>query len=340
MTLRILEIATDVPPYKGGIARLVGVLVDGLRRHDWHVDVESPKRRFGEFKPSVIPFKKHEGYDVVHIHGPTPFLSDISLLTKGNAVVYTHHAEVCWASEHMSQLYTRFHRFLACKRARVIVVHSRDYANLFSAANVKVIRPPVTLSLSEGYSLNGRLERQFTVIFVGQFRAFKGIDVLMKIACVLRDVNFVLVGEGSLKARFKRLSERLHLKNVAFEDDVDDCKLQRLYGQSHVVCLPSLNTTEAYGLVLVEGALHGCVPVASNLIGVRENIGLLGGFSFARGSSKELVEIIRLLKSDINTWQRFSVQAYKRANEYAKRHNADWYVRRHMELFKSVAQTV
>lgn len=340
MTLNVLEIATDVPPYKGGIARLVGLLVDGLRKRGWHVDVESPKRRFGEFKPSFIPFKKHEDYDVVHIHGPTPFLSDMCLLTKSNTIAYTHHAEVCWASERISQLYTRFHRFLACKKARAIVVHSREYASLFPATNVKVIRPPITLNLPKDYSLNERLERQFTVIFVGQFRAFKGINVLIKAAYVLKDVKFILVGEGPLKTKFKRITEQLHLRNVMFEDNVDDYRLQRLYEQSHVVCLPSLNTTEAYGLVLVEGALYGCVPIASNLIGVRENTNLLGGFSFAKGSSEQLVKIIRSLKNDVNLWQHFSEQAYKRANEYARRYNVDYYVQRHIELFNFIAQNI
>ncbi|MEM3695307.1 MAG: glycosyltransferase family 4 protein [Candidatus Bathyarchaeia archaeon] len=339
MTLNVLEIATDVPPYKGGIARLVDVLIDGLRKRGWHVDVESPKRRVGEFKPNFIPFKKHEGYDVVHIHGPTPFLSDVCLLTKGNAIVYTHHAEICWMSERISQLYTRFHRFLACKRARAIVVHSIEYANLFSAANVKVVRPPVTLSLPKEYDLHDRHEKQFTVIFVGQFRAFKGINILIKAAYELRDVNFVLVGEGPLKAKFKHMVERLHLRNVMFEENVDDYRLQRLYEQAHVVCLPSLNTTEAYGLVLVEGALYGCVPIASSLIGVRENTNLLGGFSFAKGSSEQLVEIIRSLKNDINLWQHFSKQTYERANEYARKYNVDHYVQAHIDLFNSIAKT-
>lgn len=334
--MKVLEIATDAPPYKGGIARLVAVLIEGLRKRGVHVDVEAPRYRFGEFKLSFIPLKKHDDYDVVHIHGPTPFLSDISLLTNGCSIVYTHHAEIRWLSENMSQLYTRFHRFLACRKARIIIVHSQEYARLFKAVNVEIVRPPVTVRLSKNFRPEERLEQPFTVIYVGQFRGFKGIDVIIKAASLLNDVNFILVGEGPLKPNFIRLVNRLDLGNVVFEDKVDDNKLQKLYENSHVVCLPSLNTTEAYGLVLIEGALHGCVPVASNLMGVRENLKLLGGFSFTKGSSEELVSIIRKLKSKPKMWLSLSMQTYERAIKYIEKYNADYYVQKHMELLRLV----
>jgi glycosyltransferase involved in cell wall biosynthesis len=334
--MKVLEIATDAPPYKGGIARLVGVLIEGLRKRGVHVDVEAPRYRFREFKLSFIPLKKHDDYDVVHIHGPTPFLSDISLLTNGCSIVYTHHAEIRWLSENMSQLYTRFHRLLACRKARIIIVHSQEYARLFKAVNVEVVRPPVTMRLPKNFRPEERLRHPFTVIYVGQFRAFKGIDVLIEAASFLKDVNFILVGEGPLKHNFKRLVSCLGLGNVVFEDKVDDNKLQKLYENSNVVCLPSLNTTEAYGLVLIEGALHGCVAVASNLMGVRENLRLLGGFSFNKGSSEELVNIIQKLKSKPKMWLSLSMQTYERAVKYIAKYDADNYVQRHMELFRLV----
>lgn len=334
--MKVLEIATDAPPYKSGIARLVGVLIEGLRKRGVHVDVEAPRYRFREFKLSFIPLKKHDDYDVVHIHGPTPFLSDISLLTNGYSIVYTHHAEIRWLSENMSQLYTRFHRLLACRKARIIIVHSQEYARLFKAVNVEVVRPPVTMRLPKNFRPEERLRHPFTVIYVGQFRAFKGIDVLIEAASFLKDVNFILVGEGPLKHNFKRLVSCLSLGNVVFEDKVDDNKLQKLYENSNVVCLPSLNTTEAYGLVLIEGALHGCVAVASNLMGVRENLRLLGGFSFNKGSSEELVNIIQKLKSKPKMWLSLSMQTYERAVKYIAKYDADNYVQRHMELFRLV----
>jgi rhamnosyl/mannosyltransferase len=336
--MRVLEIATDAPPYKGGISRLVGVLVEGLRKNGVHVDVKVPKRRIGEFKPTVTALKKYEGYDVIHIHGPTPFLSDVALLMNDNPIIYTHHAEVNWLSENLSYLYRRFHRFLACKKAQIIVIHSHEYAGLFKRAHVEVIRPPVTFQSPKNFQPHMRVKRPFTVIYVGQFRAFKGIDVLIKTASILKDVQFILVGEGSLKPKFRRLVNHLHLKNTVFEDSVDDRKLQALYELSHVICLPSINTTEAYGLVLIEGASHGCVPIASNLIGVRENLRLLGGLTFSCGSHKELANLIRELKVDSEKWLRLSTQTHKLANEYIEKYNPEYYVQRHMELFQSITQ--
>jgi glycosyltransferase involved in cell wall biosynthesis len=334
--MKVLEIATDAPPHKGGISRLVNVLTEGLCKRGVHVDVKVPKHRFGEFKLSAISLKNYDDYDVVHVHGPTPFLSDILLLKNGCPMVYTHHAEIRWLSENISQLYTRFHRFLAITKAQVIIVHSQEYAHLFRAANVEVVHPPVTMLGPKNFRPDERLKQPFTVIYVGQFRAFKGINVIIDAATFLKDVNFILVGEGILKPNFKRLVNRLDLGNVVFEDKVDDNKLQKLYENSHVVCLPSLNTTEAYGLVLTEGALHGCIPVASNLMGVRENLKLLGGFSFTKGSSEELVSIIRKLKSKPKMWLSLSMQTYGRAIKYMEKYDADHYVQKHMELLRSV----
>lgn len=331
--MKVLEIATDTPPYKGGIARLVGVLIKGLRKHGVHVDVEAPRYRFGEFKLSFIQLKKHDDYDVVHIHGPTPFLSDISLLTNGCSIVYTHHAEIRWLSENMSQLYTRFHRFLACRKARMIVVHSQEYARLFKAANVEVIRPPVTLRLPKNFRPEERLRQPFTVIYVGQFRAFKGIDILIEAASLLKDVNFILVGEGPLKPNFISLVNCLGLSNTVFEDKVDDYKLQKLYENSHVVCLPSLNTTEAYGLVLIEGALHGCLPIASNLLGVRENVSMLRGLVFQPGSYLSLAKELRLLSSNIELYTSLAEKSQKAARKYAQTYTPEYYVKKHEELF-------
>lgn len=335
--MKVLEIATDAPPYKGGVARLVGVLIEGLRKHGVQVDVEAPKRRIGEFKPSLIPLKKYDDYDVIHIHGPTPLLSDIALLMNDTScIVYTHHAEVSWLSENLSGLYRRFHRFLACKNARVIVVHSYEYARLFKRAHVEVIRPPVTLQSLKNFQPEMRLRRPFTIVYVGQFRAFKGIEVFIKTASILKNVHFILVGEGPLKPKFIHSVERSDLRNITFEDDVDDHKLQALYENSHVICLPSINTTEAYGLVLIEGALHGCVPIASNLIGVRENLRLLGGLTFSCGSCEELADIACELENDPKKWLRLSTQAHKLATKYIEKYNVDYYVQRHMEIFQSI----
>lgn len=324
-------ISPDAPPYKGGISRLVGLLKKGLSSLGHQVVLVSPKTRLREFKFSTIPFGRyHIKYDLIHVHGPTPFLSDLTLMiNKGDKIVYTHHAEISWFSEGLSKVYREFHRFLT-KRARAIIVHSNDYAKLFRHANVFVVRMPCLFKPSSDSDI-WKKSNSFTVLYVGQFRPFKGLNILIKAAQVLEDVNFILVGSGYLKSKLIRMAR--DAKNVKFVGAINDDALRKMYASSHVICLPSINTTEAYGLALIEGALYGCVPIASNLIGVKENISQLGGLLFEKGSLSSLTEKIAMLAKDRSLWDRLALQSYHAAYNYAVAYTPESYIKKHEEIY-------
>jgi len=327
-------ISPDAPPYKGGVSRLVGLLKDGLEHLGHQVTLLHPKFKIKEFKFSIIPFRHYSNsYDLIHLHGPTPFLSDLTLLIHcKRPIVYTHHAEVCWISGRISKTYTQFHRFLA-KKAQAIIVHSDDYKRLFNGTNVTVIQTPCFFKCPEKSNLEQKPDL-FTVLFVGQFRPFKGVDVLLKAASMLPKVRFTLVGDGYLKPKFIRDTE--DSENVKFLGKVSDDVLVELYKQAHVICLPSVNTTEAYGLVLIEGALHGCVPVASNLIGVRENVSRLQGCLFKPKSYRSLARKIRMLSSKKESWLSVANKSRKAAHDYVSTYPTEYYVKKHEEIFAGV----
>lgn len=332
MALNILIISPDAPPYKGGISRLTGLLKSGLERLGHNVSLLHPRFRIKEIKFSSIPFRQYRGrYDLIHLHGPTPFLSDLTLLTnRGIPIVYTHHAEVSWLSESLSKIYRSFHRFLA-RRAQAIIVHSHDYAHLFKGGNVLVAQMPCTFKPPSNFNLEDK-EEKFTVLYVGQFRPFKGVDILINAARFLRDVEFILVGEGYLKPKLIRMAEGM--RNVSFCTAASDEELLSLYRRAHVICLPSTNTTEGYGLVLIEGALYGCVPLASNLPGVRENVSQLRGILFQPKSLHSLIKIISILSLNRNLWAKLAWEAQRAACIYASTYTPEYYVKLHEEVFR------
>jgi glycosyltransferase involved in cell wall biosynthesis len=331
--MKILEIATEVPPYKGGISRIVGILSNQLKLRGHKVDTLAPKFRFREFKLSTIPFRRYDDYDIIHLHGPTPFLSDLTLLFNSRTpIVYTHHAEVSWSvSEELSRIYRKFHRFLL-KRAKAVIVTSWDYAHLFDGFNVFLIRIPCPLEPPINFSIEKKEENPFTVLFVGQFRPYKGVDLLLRAANILNNVKFILVGEGYLKP--KLMHKAKSLKNVDFRSAPTDEDLKRLYKSAHVICLPSINTSEAWGIVLTEGALYGCLPVASNLPGVRENISLLKGLIFERGSYVALATIIKHLSEDKTLWLNLAKKSQEAAYKYVNVYTPEYYALKHEEVFK------
>lgn len=332
--MRILEIATSAPPYKGGVSRLVGILCEGFKQRGHSIQVLTPQTRFKELSFSEIPFRQYSDHDIIHLHGPTPFLSDLMLITNSRSpIVYTHHCEPSWISERFSKIYRAFHRFLA-KRAKAIIVHSNDYTRLFAEGKVKVIHlpckfKPVDVDFSQKSDV-------FTVLFIGQFRPYKGIDILLKAASMLKDVNFILAGEGYLKSKYLALIEALNLRNVKILNEVEDSELIELYKSAHVICLPSVNTCEAYGLCLIEGALYGCLPVASNLPGVRENISNLKGVLFEPKSHMSLVRKIMVLAKDMETWTGLAKISQRATYNYVATYTPEYYVEEHEETFRDV----
>jgi rhamnosyl/mannosyltransferase len=114
------------------------------------------------------------------------------------------------------------------------------------------------------------------VLFVGQMRPYKGVETLLAAAAGQPWLKLTLVGEGAELPRYRRLAQRLCVTNARFTGRLSDAELHRQYRLNDVVVLPSVTRAEAFGLVLLDGMAAGCVPVASDLPGVRDVAGPTG----------------------------------------------------------------
>lgn len=318
-------------PVRGGVARLVSILQDGLRGKGHRVDVFYPTFMLKELKFSRISLMDYRNYDLIHVHGPTPFLSDIALIKQRRPMVYTHHAEVSWVSENVSKLYRHCHRSIVLARAKAIIVNSRDYARLFEGGKNTFIIRPCTIQPPNEYVSFDEKDQTFTVLFVGQMRPFKGVETLIRAAKTLKDLRFIIVGEGYLKPRLMDMAR--NMRNVEFLGRVGDRELVECYRLSHVICLPSINTTEGWGLVLMEGALYGCVPVASNLIGVREHVSILGGLLVDPNSVRDLTNGLLSVKEGGN-YAGLMIEVQRRSRQCYQENRVDSYVRAHESVYE------
>jgi len=332
--MRILEISPESSS-RTGIGKLVNILVEGLRESGHEVKVNVPRHRFREFKISAIPFTTLGRYDVVHAHGPSPFLTDIlSLRNISIPFVFTWHTEIDYKFSQLFRIYRSFHRSWI-SRADAIITLTNDYAMLFTRtrAKVEVIPPPLTIPWDRMSSSPPSKNEEFTVLFVGQLRPYKGVEVLIRAAKRLRRFQFNIVGDGWLRSRLISIAS----DNVRFFGSLAVEDLIELYASSHVICLPSINGTEGFGLVLLEGSIFGCVPVASNLLGVRENVKRLRGYLFKPGDNEELTNILEhLCRREI--WKYRSEVTRNAAREYALANTPERYVKRHLEVFKTVVK--
>jgi glycosyltransferase involved in cell wall biosynthesis len=130
-SLDILMVASEGPPTRSGIARTITHLRDGFATRGHRVEVVSfpriPRAVFGEVRLSGLLFHQRglgrqlDEYDVVHVHGSAPTVSDVFLLfskLRGRRapLVYTHHCDIeVGPARQLNTLYNRLHHRLSSK---------------------------------------------------------------------------------------------------------------------------------------------------------------------------------------------------------------------------------
>ncbi|MFL5955284.1 MAG: glycosyltransferase [Gaiellaceae bacterium] len=281
----------EMPPIVSGVARSGATLVDSLAERGHAVDVisapEIPRWTHGEVRVSSLARRlpsirnRLPNYDVVNVHGPTPTVSDafVACMQTVNPLrrpplVYTHHSSLELPGfPRASALYGRLHHRLM-RHADRIVVTTESYKELVERrVDVPVEVVPWGVDVDR-FARSPRpprhLEAPLKVLFVGQMRPYKGLDVLTEAVAGNPQLQLTVVGDGMLRDWYRDLLAELSPGNITLLSRVPDDVLVQLYGEHDVIVLPSTTRAEAFGLVLLEGMAAGCIPVASDLPGVRD----------------------------------------------------------------------
>jgi glycosyltransferase involved in cell wall biosynthesis len=286
--LKILVIASEAPPIVSGVSRCVDKLTTGLRDRGQEVDVISavdiPRFTVGEYRFSS--FLAHwpriaarlSEYDVINLHGPVPTMSDAFLmLAPGRSrqrrprLVYTHHSAIeIRGLTAACRAYDKLHRALTRKADLTIATsqHYADYHTRPGRPSPRII--PWGVGATPLYPAKTSEIGRLRVLFVGQMREYKGVDTLLRAVAGVPQVELTLIGAGPLLGRYQQLANDLDGRNVRFHGRVSDFRLQQEYERNDVIVLPSVTRAEAFGLVTLEGMMGGCVPVVSDLPGVRD----------------------------------------------------------------------
>jgi glycosyltransferase involved in cell wall biosynthesis len=258
------------------------------------------------------------------VHGPSPTISDLSLVIalvsrRVKRVVYTAHFLLDFGKPFPNFIAKIYHGIvdrLICRSADIVVT-TNDYARLVGNSRTDVhvipwgVEPPRVVPVARSKSFGDPLK----VICVGQFRRYKGMADAIEAAKLCESVQLTVVGNGPL---YEYLAAKVvgMESRVALLRSVEHDELARLYSEHDVVLLCSKLRLEAFGLVLLEGMSHGCVPVATSLPGVREVVGdpeLLGEVS----NPHSIATILRRLSNDPSELNRRSEESLRRASKFA-----------------------
>jgi len=108
----------------------------------------------------------------------------------------------------------------------------------------------------------------FRILAIGRLTYYKGHDVLVRAVTELTNSRTLIVGTGDRQTQLATLIQTLGLDGrVVLPGFQPDADLNALLATCDVLCLPSLDRAEAFGLVLLEAMRFGKPVVVSDISG-------------------------------------------------------------------------
>jgi glycosyltransferase involved in cell wall biosynthesis len=257
-------------------------------------------------------------HDVISLHLPQFDAAGVALRGRltDKATTLTYHCDLRLPPGLFNQLVNQVVRVmnhLAGRLADAIVAYTQDFADhspylSHFSDKVRVIPPPVevpstTPEAVRSFAQQLHLNSHRVIGFVARLATEKGVEVLLKAmprvleAYPQTRVLFAgqyqnVLGEEAYARRLAPLLKQ-NEEHWDFLGVLSSEELAALYPNCDLVVLPSLNSTESFGLVQVEAMLCGTPSIASNLPGVRQPVIQTGmGRVVSIGDADELADAI------------------------------------------------
>jgi glycosyltransferase involved in cell wall biosynthesis len=243
-------------------------------------------------------------HDVVQMHLPQFDAPGVALRGRlfGKPAVLTYHCDLQLPAGLFNRFVNtvvHFQNNMAGILADHIVTYTQDYADHSSylsryASKLTPILPPVELpdpapgavqSFAEEHLSK---ERRPVIGMAARFASEKGVEVLLDAMPAIlakypkAQVLFAgqykdVMGEAAYAARLMpRIREYEAGGHWKFLGILDPQQMAAFYPNLDVITVPSLNSTEAFGLVQIEAMMNGVPSVPSALPGVRQPVKMHG----------------------------------------------------------------
>lgn len=289
----------------------------------------------GVLMPGFGPmaWKLAQQADVLHLHLPQFDAPGVAMRGRilGKPVVLTYHCDLKLPQGSFNRLVDRVvlsMNQLAGRLADAVVTYTRDYGthspflSQYLDEKLHIIPPPVELPEHtqadvRAFRAKHHLGEEPVVGIICRLAAEKGVEVLLKALPIVREaipnVRLLhagqyqnIIGEEAYAARlaplFEKYKDHYHLLG-----NIEGAELSAFYNCLDCLCVPSLNSTESFGLVQIE-AMQNEVPVAAcALPGVRQPVTMSGmGEVTAIGDHKALAQAIINILQNKKAYQRDS----------------------------------
>lgn len=300
MKPKVLHISKFYPPDIGGIESFVGDLVNNISQkivcdvlcfNKKNKTIIEKKRFYkiirtatlGSFFSVPISFslifflkKIHKKYNILHLHLPNPIATLAVFLVRPKSKIIIH-----WHSDIVKQrklffLYSFLQNWIL-KKADKIIVTSPQYLNtspdLKNNIRKCVMIPlgvdPVRLKYDreEVEKIKKTYKGKPIIFSLGRFVYYKGFDYLIKAMSVI-DGYLLIGGTGPLEKKIRKLIKDMKLeKKVVLLGHIETTKIANYYKACDIFCLPSVERSEAFGIVQVEAMSFAKPVVSTNIYG-------------------------------------------------------------------------
>ncbi|MDQ3028092.1 MAG: glycosyltransferase [Pseudomonadota bacterium] len=304
--MRILHIGKYFPPVPGGMERFLGDLAQAQRAagHDVSVLVHDDGRTdlradppwvmrcpvwvrlfFAPISP-LFPLwlrraiARHDP-DVIHLHMPNLSAFWVLLLpsARRRPWIVHWHSDVERSKRSLRFLYPHYSIFerALLDHAETIVVTSPQYLEASEPLGIWRSKccvvplgvDPVRLpAVADGETQGLWKTDGLRLLAVGRLTYYKGFETLVRAVIGDPGRQLVIVGAGEERPRLERVLQQAGgPASITLLGEADDATLVRLMASCDVFCLPSIERTEAFGIVLLEAMRYGKPLVVSDIKG-------------------------------------------------------------------------
>ena len=284
----------------------------------WFTAVFAPIAPF--FAWSVYREIKKLDPDEIRVHMPNVSAFWLLLLpaARKRAWIVLWHSDVLPSKHHLGlRIFYRLYRpfeFLILRYAITVIASSPPYLNTSAALKSfreKCVVEPLQLDTERYPEFAVQLNEQLTqsgedllLLCVGRLTYYKDFGTVIRAIEKLPRARLRIVGEGNQKAAWVSLADQLGVSNrVSFLDDLSDEELWSEYQRCDLFCLPSIERTEAFGLVILEAALFGKPVIVADTEGsgmswVAERIASPSA-TFQAGNAADIARVITAIQSSV-----------------------------------------
>jgi glycosyltransferase involved in cell wall biosynthesis len=275
--------------------------IDGVHVHRLPVLMKISK---GPIMPTLLYWVLRVGKnsDVIHLHVPQLDAAPITLISRllRKPVILTYHCDLRLPTSPLNRIanwLSTLANHISVSLADVVVANALDYAQASTILHrhldkLQVIPPPIQIPIPSSKKVEALRERlsitpnQKIIGMAARLASEKGVEYLVQALPIVQqeypDVRVLYVGQHldvmGERAYAQRIRPMIEAMGDAWEflGVLEPEEMAAFFTLCDVTILPSLNSTESFGMVQVESMLCGTPVVASDIPGVRQPIAMTG----------------------------------------------------------------